>query len=88
MSSVSAEGSIGIYDLKNRLSAVLEEVAEGREVTVTKHGRPIARIAPISAAGREARAAAIATIHAAGDRVRRLPNEESARELIDHGRST
>ena len=46
MSAVSPGGSIGIYDLKNQLSAVLEEVMEGKEVTVTKHGRPIARIAP------------------------------------------
>ena len=46
MSAVSPGWSIGIYDLKNQLSAVLEEVMEGKEVTVTKHGRPIARIAP------------------------------------------
>ena len=60
MSVVSPGGSIGIYDLKNQLSAVLEEVMEGKEVTVTKHGRPIARIAPIKAADREDRAAAVA----------------------------
>jgi prevent-host-death family protein len=46
MSVTSPDGAIGIYDLKNKLSAVLEEVLAGKEVTVTKHGRPIARIAP------------------------------------------
>lgn len=88
MSVVGPDGSIGVYELKNKLSAVLEEVLAGKEVTVTKHGRPIARIAPVTAPGAEERAAAVAAIHALGSRVRRLPNEMSARELIDEGRRT
>ena len=87
MSVVSPGGSIGIYDLKNQLSAVLEEVMEGKEVTVTKHGRPIARIAPIAAADREDRAAAVAAIRELGERVRRLPADATGRELIDDGRA-
>lgn len=86
MSVISPEGSIGIYDLKNKLSAVLEEVLAGKEVTVTKHGRPIARIAPVAAPGPADRAAAVAAIHALGNRVRREAKEKSARELIDEGR--
>lgn len=86
MSVVSPEGSIGVYDLKNKLSSVLEEVLAGREVTVTKHGRPIARIAPVTAPGVEDRVAAVAAIHALGVTVRRSPNEKSARDLIDEGR--
>ena len=86
MSVVSPEGSIGVYDLKNKLSAVLEEVLAGKEVTVTKHGRPIARIAPVTATGLEDRVAAVALIHALGDTVRRSPNDKSARDLIDEGR--
>lgn len=86
MSVVSAEGSIGVYDLKNKLSSVLEEVLAGKEVTVTKHGRPIARISPVAAPGLEDRVAAVAAIHALGGTVRRSPNEKSVRELIDEGR--
>lgn len=86
MTVTSPDGAIGIYDLKNKLSAVLEEVLAGKEVTVTKHGRPIARIAPVVAPSREDRAAAVAAIHALGDRVRRESNEKSARALIDEGR--
>ena len=86
MSVVSPEGFIGIYDLKNKLSAVLEEVLAGKEVTVTKHGRPIARIAPVTAPGPDDRLAAVAAIHALGNRVRREAKEKSARELIDEGR--
>ena len=88
MSVLGPDGAIGVYDLKNRLSSVLEEVLAGREVTVTKHGRPIARISPVTASGREDRAAAVAAIHALGDRVRRGPAEKSARELIDEGRTS
>lgn len=86
MTVLSTEGAIGVYDLKNRLSAVLDEVLAGREVTVTRHGRPIARISPVTATGPDDRAAAVAAIHALGDRVRRGPTEKSARELIDEGR--
>jgi len=86
MSAVSAEGSIGIYDLKNQLSAVLEEVLAGREVTVPRHGRPIARLSPITTSDRAARAAAVAAIHALGDRVRRGSDEMPVRALIDEGR--
>lgn len=87
MSVVSPQGSIGVYDLKNKLSAVLEEVLAGKEVTVTKHGRPIARIAPVTAPGLEDRLAAVAAIHALGDRVRRGAQEKSVREFIDEGRT-
>ena len=86
MGVVSPEGSIVVYDLKNQLSFVLEEVLAGKEVTVTKHGRPIARIAPITAPGLEDRVAAVAAIHALGNTVRRLPNDKSARDLTDEGR--
>jgi len=86
MSVVSSEGSIGIYDLKNNLSSVLEEVMEGREITVTKHGRPVARIAPVSPASPADRAAAIEALHALGARVKSMPDGLTIRDLIDEGR--
>lgn len=61
-------------------------VLAGKEVTVTKHGRPIARIAPVTAPGLEDRVAAVAAIHALGGTVRRSPIEKAARDLIDEGR--
>jgi prevent-host-death family protein len=36
-------------DLKNRLSAYLDPVKSGQEIVVTEHGRPIARLGPVSA---------------------------------------
>ncbi len=38
---------IGIRDLRDGLSKHIAEVRRGRTVTVTDHGRPIARIVPV-----------------------------------------
>jgi prevent-host-death family protein len=42
--------SMGIAELKALLSETLARVKDGDEVLVTEHGRPIARILPLSAA--------------------------------------
>lgn len=41
MSTVSA------YEAKTHLSALLERADAGESVTITKHGRPIARLVPV-----------------------------------------
>lgn len=41
---------VGIRSLRDHLSKHLDDVKEGRTVTVTEHGRPIARIVPIERA--------------------------------------
>jgi prevent-host-death family protein len=38
--------SVGIRELKNRLSEYLRRVAEGERITVTDRGRPIAMLTP------------------------------------------
>jgi prevent-host-death family protein len=50
--------TIGVFDLKAQLSAVLEEVTAGQVYTVTRHGHPIARITPVSSSSLEERRAA------------------------------
>jgi prevent-host-death family protein len=40
--------SIGAYDAKTHLSDLLDRVAGGEEITITRHGRPIARLVPIA----------------------------------------
>jgi len=44
----------GIAELKASLSETLARVKAGEEVLVTEHGRPIARIVPLSSAAPEA----------------------------------
>lgn len=41
MSTVSA------YEAKTHLSALLERAAAGEAITITKHGRPLARLVPV-----------------------------------------
>jgi prevent-host-death family protein len=36
--------TVGIRELKNSASAIIDRVEEGEAITVTKHGRPVARI--------------------------------------------
>ena len=36
--------TVGAFEAKTHLSALLDRVAHGEEVTITKHGKPIARL--------------------------------------------
>jgi prevent-host-death family protein len=38
---------VGAYEAKTHLPALLERVARGEQITITKHGKPIARLVPI-----------------------------------------
>jgi len=35
---------IGAFEAKNRLGALLDMVEKGEEITITRHGRPVARL--------------------------------------------
>jgi prevent-host-death family protein len=37
---------IGAFEAKNKLSALLDLVEQGEEVTITRHGKPVARLVP------------------------------------------
>jgi prevent-host-death family protein len=45
--------SVGVAEVKARLSEYLARVRAGGELLITDHGRPIARIVPVSARERE-----------------------------------
>jgi prevent-host-death family protein len=38
--------TVGLFDAKTHLSALLERVAQGEEITITKHGVPVALLIP------------------------------------------
>lgn len=38
--------TIGSFEAKTHLSHILERVAAGEEFTITRHGKPIARLVP------------------------------------------
>ena len=39
--------SVGAYDAKTRFSELLEKVAQGEEIVITRHGSPVARMVPV-----------------------------------------
>jgi prevent-host-death family protein len=44
--------TIGVRELRQRASEYLKDVQSGRSLEVTAHGRPVARLVPVSRAGR------------------------------------
>jgi prevent-host-death family protein len=38
--------TVGSFDAKTHLPQLLERVARGEEFTITKHGKPVARLVP------------------------------------------
>jgi prevent-host-death family protein len=39
--------TIGAYEAKTHLSELLEKVEAGAEITITKHGAPVAKLVPV-----------------------------------------
>ena len=39
--------SIGAYEAKTHLPRLLDRVAQGESLTITRHGRPVARLVPV-----------------------------------------
>lgn len=68
--------SVGVRDLRNRLSAHLELVKNGQEIVVTEHGRPIAKLSPAGAdLDRMSALVAAGIVQAPRSQTRRLPTE-------------
>ena len=80
--------SVGIFEAKARLSQLIERVAQGEEVLVTRHGKPVARLvapeASSDASAQAERAAELRTFRRGLERGAR-PGSTLA-ELIAAGR--
>lgn len=55
---------VGAFDAKTHLSSLLDKVARGEEILITKRGRPVARLVPAAQAGREGIETAIQELRA------------------------
>lgn len=77
--------TVGAFEAKTTLSALLERVAEGEEILITKHGRAVARIVPAVGVDRVRACKAIAALRreAKGRRLRGL----SVRRMREAGRA-
>jgi prevent-host-death family protein len=74
--------SIGAYDAKTHLPRLLDQVERGESVTITKHGREVARLVPV--ASRSNPESVIAALRSARVGVRL--DRQSVREMVEEGR--
>jgi prevent-host-death family protein len=75
--------TIGAYEAKTHLSELLEKVEAGEEITITKHGAPVAKLVPVKKrASPQERIAAIERIEklASGLSLRGLKVKDLLRE--------
>jgi len=75
---------VGAYEAKTHLPKLLERVAKGEKITITKHGVAVATLQPVDSAKRQPTAEVIAML-------RQFRGEHrlgglSIREMIDEGR--
>ncbi len=74
--------TVGAYEAKTHLASLLNEVAQGKEIIITKRERPVARLVPMPSFDREElfeRIRKFRESHA-------LPKGETTRDLIQAGR--
>jgi prevent-host-death family protein len=76
--------TVGAYEAKTHLSRLLDEVAKGETILITRHGVPVAQLGPAPGIDRKRVAEAIAAL-------KELSKENtlggiSIRELIEEGR--
>lgn len=74
---------IGVYEAKTHLPRLLDEVERGETITITRHGRPVARLVPVSGRRRSVQE----TIEAIEEfRKGHTLGDLTIRELIEEGR--
>jgi len=77
----------GTFEAKNRLSALLDMVEAGEEVTITRNGKPVARMVPVPPPRDVEKArAAVEAIRELRKSVKPDPDGLTARDYIEMGR--
>jgi prevent-host-death family protein len=77
--------TVGAYEAKTHLPALLERVSKGEHITITKHGVPVAQLVPVQpVSDHKKRLAIIAELRQLRDR--HPLNGVTIRELIEDGR--
>jgi prevent-host-death family protein len=76
--------SVGAYEAKTHFSQLLERVAKGEKITITKHGMPVAMLVPPPAAEKPDVQAVVDALLEFGKG--RSLGDLTIRELIEEGR--
>jgi len=77
---------IGAFEAKNTLGTLLDMVARGEEVVITRRGKPIAKLVPTDAGADRTKALAAARRMMALRKGVVLGDDVSVKDLIDEGR--
>lgn len=76
---------IGSFDAKTHLSALLDRVARGEKITITRHGVPAAMLVPVGDVERKpTHGEIVAGMRALRKRVK--PGKMTVREMVLEGR--
>jgi prevent-host-death family protein len=77
--------TVGSFEAKTHLPQLLQRVAQGEEFTITKHGKPVARLVPAAAKPRRDVRQVLAELEAFS-KGNTLGEGLTIRELIEEGR--
>jgi prevent-host-death family protein len=76
--------TVGTFEAKTHLSALLEQVERGEEITITRHGKAVARLVPVGAVRGDRLDDTVARLKSF--RKGRRLGDLSAKALIEEGR--
>lgn len=81
---------VGIFDAKTHLSSLVDEVEKGREIVITRHGRPVARLVRaeerLSPEATERRLRAWRELREIGQRLGINATQDEIKSWIEEGR--
>jgi prevent-host-death family protein len=77
---------IGTFDAKTHFSQLIERVANGEEITITRHDRPVARLVPAERRSQEDVASVFRQMDALRQSLPKSKAKTSLKDLINHGR--
>lgn len=79
--------TVGSYEAKTHLPRLLDEVAAGEEITITKNGKPVARLVPPVLDEAKQRHEAVEAMKRFRSEFKwRLPEGMTIRDMIEEGR--
>ena len=78
--------NVGSFDAKTHLAQLLERVAKGEEFTITKHGKPVARLVPVAGAKPRPDVRQVIEELKAFSKANTLGKDITIRDLIEDGR--
>lgn len=77
--------TVGAFEAKTHFAALLDRVAKGETITITRHGAPAAQLVPINHAEQKLRHQQIVEgMRALRKHVK--PGRMTVREMVNHGR--